>query len=315
MSTPVFPNTLIIGIQKAGTTSLDDWLNQHPQIYCYNTLKDVLLFFRFKTRQEIESRMAKEIPAYNNEPVVLQSAVNYIFYPQYLQKLHEYQPNAKLIVVLRNPVERAVSSYFYFRKMQRETRSPEEALIYPPKENFIPSRDNHDFTYIEHGFYYRQLKACFHYFKKEQVLVLDYDELVSTPQTLLNKIFSFLAVDNYTIDTTPSNVTGNVKNQALQSSLVSQNKYRKWVVDHLIDSWLPVSKRKALKKRLFEMNTSKKKTPAAVVAVDKAQLQSLKAHLTPLFLDDTKQLDELLGTSFYDKWFAAETINTDSSHV
>ena len=310
MSKPVFPNTFIIGIQKAGTTSLDDWLNQHPQIYCYNTLKDVLLFFRFKSRKEMEDRMAKEIPAYNNEPVVLQSAVNYIFYPQYIQQLSENTPGARLIVLLRNPVDRAVSSYFYFTKMLRETRSPEDALLYQPKNSFVPSRDNHDFTYIEHGFYGKQVKSVLDYFKKDQLLVLDYDELVSSPQTLLKKIFSFLHVDeNFVTDTTASNVTGNVVNQRLQSTLVSQNKYRKWIVDHLIDSWLPVSKRKALKKKLFELNTSKKTKPvASSQPITKEQLQPIKAKLKEYYLDDAKQLDSLLGTDFSNKWFSKTTI-------
>src|ERR1700750_1105646 len=91
-----FPNTFLIGIQKAGTTTLDDWLSQHPQIYCYDSLKDVHLFYRFQNREEMEKRMALETPHYNSEPVVLQSAVNYIFYPEFLQNIAQYSPHAKL---------------------------------------------------------------------------------------------------------------------------------------------------------------------------------------------------------------------------
>jgi hypothetical protein len=57
------------------------------------------------------------------------------------------QPGAKLIVVLRNPVIRAISSYFYFRKMLREKRSIETALLYHPEKKFEITRDNNDFTY------------------------------------------------------------------------------------------------------------------------------------------------------------------------
>ena len=112
-----FPNTFLIGIQKAGTTTLNDWLSQHPQIYCYNSLKDIPLFVKFPQAEQLNKRLLLETPAYNNEPIVLHSAVNYIFYPSLLQQIKTKQPNAKLILILRNPVARAVSSYFYFKKM------------------------------------------------------------------------------------------------------------------------------------------------------------------------------------------------------
>src|SRR5215211_4470754 len=95
----VFPNTFIIGVQKAGTTTLDDWLSQHPEIYCYESLKDIHLFARFKSIDEIEQRLKKEPAPYKNQPVILQSAVNYIFYPQLLASIAEFNSEAKLIVI------------------------------------------------------------------------------------------------------------------------------------------------------------------------------------------------------------------------
>ena len=78
MTKPVYPNTFIIGVQKAGTTTLDDWLSQHPQIYCYDALKDVHLFGLLDTA-DIEKKLLMEPTPYKGQPVVLQSAVNYIF--------------------------------------------------------------------------------------------------------------------------------------------------------------------------------------------------------------------------------------------
>ena len=76
-----FPNTFLIGVQKAGTTTLNDWIGQHPQVYCYNSLKDIPLFVKFPQPQQLNKRLLLETPAYNAEPVVFHSAVNYIFYP------------------------------------------------------------------------------------------------------------------------------------------------------------------------------------------------------------------------------------------
>lgn len=314
MSRAALPNTFIIGIQKAGTTTLDDWLSQHPQIYCYESLKDVMLFFRFKSTEEILQRMEKEPVPYKGQPVVLQSAVNYIFYPQYLEKLSQMSPSAKLIVILRNPVDRAVSSYGYFTKMLREKRGMKEALLYEPTDITVFSKDNSDFTYIEHGFYAKQIKDCYKYFSKEQLLVLDYDDLARNPQKLLQQVFSFLGIDEtFVPDLTPKNVTGSVKNQLLQDSLINRGKFRKWVVDKIIDPVFPVGKRKMLKRKLFELNTGKKKTQDVPVIADKETIAAIKKQLQPYFFADTKELDALLGTDFYTKWFEKKPIAETSA--
>ena len=168
-----FPNTFLIGVQKAGTTTLNDWIGQHPQVYGYNSLKDIPLFIKYPQPDQLNRRLLLESPAYSGQPVVLHSAVNYIFYPSLIQQLAQRQPGAKLIVVLRNPVIRAISSYFYFRKMLLETRDIETALLYHPGKKIEINRDNNDFTYIEHGLYYHQIKHCLEFFSSQQLLVLD----------------------------------------------------------------------------------------------------------------------------------------------
>ncbi|HNP24555.1 MAG TPA: sulfotransferase [Panacibacter sp.] len=304
MTKPVYPNTFIIGVQKAGTTTLDDWLSQHPQIYCYDALKDVHLFGLLDTA-DIEKKLLMEPTPYKGQPVVLQSAVNYIFYPSLLKAISETQPKAKLIAILRNPVDRAVSAYNYFQKMLREKRPATEALLYEPAGAVGFSKDNNDFTYIEHGLYYRQIKSVLDYFPKEQLLVLSYDELRRSPEAMNKKIFAFLGVEEgFMPDLTPKNITGEVKNQWLQQNLVKQGKIKKFIVKYLINPWMPRSKRKLLKQKMFEMNTSK---PAGAIKPKEeasAEITSVVAQLPAYFKEDTRQLDALLGTGYYGKWFA-----------
>src|SRR3954451_6387172 len=240
MQQPVFPNTFIIGVQKAGTTTLNDWLSQHPQIYGYDTLKDVHLFVRFKNLAEINQRLQQEPVPYNGEPVILQSAVNYIFYEQMLRDIAQQQPNAKLIVILRNPVQRAFSAYGYFQKMLREKRAVHQALMYKPKDVIPFSKDNNDFTYIEHGFYYTQIRNCLKYFKKEQLLVLEYEEL-KNPKALLQNIFTFLQVSSsFQPILEAKNVTGVTKSEALQKSIIGQSRLKRFIIKYLVDFWMPV---------------------------------------------------------------------------
>ena len=304
MNKPHYPTAFIIGVQKAGTTTLDDWLSQHPQIYCYDALKDVHLF-GVLSKDEIEKKLLQEPAEYKNEPVVLQSAVNYIFYPQLLCAIKENCPDAKLIVIIRNPVDRAISAYTYFKKMLREQRTIEEALLYQPQNVAAFSKTNNDFTYIEHGLYYRQIKSCLEYFPKKQLLVLDYNDLVKQPESLTKKIFSFLDVDaSFKPDLTPKNVTGEIKNQWLQEKLIRQNKLKKFIVKYFVNFWMPRSKRKLLKKKMFEMNTGNKHAKNEEVKKELPEnIQHIKEQLTRYFIEDAKQLDELLGTTFCKKWF------------
>lgn len=296
----IFPNTYIIGVQKAGTTTLNDWLSQHPQVYGYDTLKDVHLFARYKNIAEIENRLREEPMAHHNEPVVLQSAVNYIFYPSLLKQISEKSPDAKLILILRNPIQRAFSAYSYFVKMLRESRSAHEALLYEPKKNLPFSKDNNDLTYIEHGLYGAQVENCLQFFTREQVLILDYDEL-KQPSSLLIKVFSFLQINTgFTPDTTSKNITGTIKNAALQKGIIGQSPVKKFIIRYLINPWLPVTKRKKWKAKLFEMNTNKTRTSDND---DMTETSDIKAYLKECFAEDTKQLDALLQTSFYQKWF------------
>lgn len=304
-----FPNTFLIGAQKAGTTTLNSWLSQHPQVYCYTSLKDIPLFVKFPDEQQLNKRLSLETPAYKSETIVLHTAVNYIFYPLLLQKIAAKKPGAKLLIVLRNPVSRAISSYFYFEKMLREKRSIEEALLYQPEKNFEITRDNNDFTYIEHGFYYAQIKTCLQYFSREQLLILDYDDLKNNAYGLLKNVFHFLNIDeNFKTVLDLKNITGDLKNRFLQKRMLYKNRFRKWMVDHLINPWFPVNKRKLLKNKFFELNTSKQKQPMVSHIISEERMEFIKKSLRELYLHDTALLDELLGTSFYKKWFAREII-------
>ncbi len=317
MQQAIFPNTFIIGVQKGGTTTLNDWLSQHPEIYGYDTLKDVHLFARFKTLAEIEERLKQEPADYRNEPVVLQSAVNYIFYPPMLQQIAAQSPGAKLILILRNPVQRTISAYYYFKKMLREKRTIHEALLYKPKTNLPFSKDNNDFTYIEHGLYAGQIKNCLRFFTKEQLLVLDYDQL-KEPASLLKNIFSFLQVDtSFEPDLSPKNITGVAKSASLQKSIIGQSPFKKFIITYLINPWMPVTKRKKLKAKLFEINTGK--TTGTSDNTDTADTSDIQDYLRSCFIEDAKELDALLHTSFHEKWFgntiSKEPTQSASSHA
>ncbi len=309
----IFPNTFLIGVQKAGTTSVDHWLAQHPDIYGYSSLKDVHLFGLYATKKEIEERLEKEqVHYYEQQKIVLQSAVNYIFYPGMLRAIKRDAPGSKLILVLRNPVERAVSAYFYFKKMYREKRSPEEALIYKAGENFSFSKDNNDFTYIEHGLYFRQLTACLEIFDREKLLILDYEELKRNPQAIVKRLYQFLEIDTlFQPDLKPKNITGEIRNKWLQKQLVKNSHWKTWLIRHFMDPWLPSQKRNLLKRKMFERNTLKSMDGKIVEKERETVPNTVKDFLVEQFREDVKSLDRLLQTNYSSSWLQQPDISKE----
>ncbi len=302
--TVAFPNTFLIGVQKAGTTSVDNWLSQHPEIYSYQSLKDIHLFGLYKNKDEIIQRLHKEqVSFYSGENIVLQSAVNYIFYPSMLNDIKRDAPESKIIIVLRNPIERAISSYYYFKKMFREKRPIEEALIYKPDNNFPFTKDNNDFTYIEHGFYHQQLSECFRNFDRENIFIIDFERMKKNPAEVIQKTYSFLKIDTgFQPDFSSKNITGEVKNKWFQKQLVKNSGFKKWMMKYLVNSWMPAKKRNLLKRKMFEKNTVVKTGEQKVTPQKEVLPDSIRNFLVEQYKADVTALDQLLGTNYYTEW-------------
>lgn len=118
-------NAFIVGAQKAGTTSLYDWLSQHPDVSAPLEMKD----FHYFTEHFGENIDTLHKHYKESKSVKLHCAVNYLFFSETVAtKLKNYNPNSKIIICLRNPIDRAISAYKYFRKTCRESYSLYDAL-------------------------------------------------------------------------------------------------------------------------------------------------------------------------------------------
>ena len=122
------PNFLIIGAVKAGTTSLHDWLSQHPQIYM-SSIKELNFFafegdnlevFKGKFNKEYLAGFETTLQGYRkhfqgvtNEIAIGESSPTYLYHPKAPERIQHYIPDVKLIAILRNPVERAYSNYLH----------------------------------------------------------------------------------------------------------------------------------------------------------------------------------------------------------
>lgn len=280
------PNLIILGAQKAGTTSLHNWLSQHPDIYSIPELKDKDFYSHPERRQNPEQHFSPYFKQYNQEKYILHTHVNYLIYKQAISNIKKFSPDAKLIAVLRPPVDRAVSAYNYFLKLRREKRPLDEALNYTPQTIEDFSYHNNDFTYLEHGYYSKQLDELKKHFSNDQFLILDFAEMVTDRSKFMDRVFRFIDIPpSDAIDYQAKNITGVVKNDAVQEVL-SSGKGASFVRKILQTLTTPEMRRK-MKERLTELNTSNEEVKPVKIQDD------LREKLEQLFHADVKHLAEV----------------------
>ena len=290
----VQPNTFLIGAQKSATTSVFDWIAQHPDVCGPISLKDFPFFARddyFEKGLDSLSKVYVE-EGYQNHKIVLQGCVQYMFYPQAIDRIYSFNPDSKLILILRNPVYRAISAYSYFHKMKLETLSLSEAL--DKEQERVESDDfriTSELTYVEHGYYGKQLEYIFQKFDKKNVLVLKFEDVQSRPEWAMDQIFSFLDIDpDFTPDFTLLNRTGKVRFKLIQNAFFKKNAFRKFLVN-LLDPVFPLHKRQKMRLYIKEWNTASGKK-------EEDKYEDEKMRLKQLYKNDIDLLESITGLDF-----------------
>lgn len=183
------PNFLVIGAEKSGTTWLYECLKKHPEIYLPDT-KEIHYFNRLRSDHSVRDRFLEhDISWYERffEGADEYKCIGEVT-PMYLcdavamQRIHETLGQIKLIVMLRDPVDRAISHY----KMARAKGKV--------KEDFQEISRKKDDIFIGRGMYGKQLEKVYGLFAKENVHIILFDEVVSRPFEVMDEVFEFLGV-------------------------------------------------------------------------------------------------------------------------
>ena len=213
------PDFLIIGFHKTATTSLYDYLIQHPNIGSA-THKEIHFFDTYFWRgmgwykTHFPTKMEKnKIEKISNQKFITGEATpNYVFYPNAHNRVKQSLPHSKFIVILRNPIDRAYSHYNYQKKLNRgalENTTFEEIIDDELKKmNFDGFEEefqrnfhlkNDRIPYVHLGIYVKFLKKWLEIFPKEQFHFVITEELQQDPNSIINKVFNFLDLKNYNI--------------------------------------------------------------------------------------------------------------------
>lgn len=216
------PDFLIIGTQKGGTTSLYEYLKAHAVLQSNITAKEVHFFDEQYDKGEAWYR--SNFPKKKADRLYYEASPYYIIHPLAPQRIAQKLPDVKLIALLRNPIDRAYSSYQHQVRAGREELSFEEAIAHEAerlageKEKIIadPAYNSYayrKYSYIERGKYIDQIQNWHRFFKKEQLLILSSEAFWSDPEGAFKEIFDFLGVEAVEIKAAKKHNTGNYKSK------------------------------------------------------------------------------------------------------
>src|SRR5215211_584343 len=232
------PNFLIIGAGKSGTTSLYHYLKQHPEIYMspvkepkFFALEGKTLNFRGPNDAHMNRKSVTDIDTYQalfrgvtDEKAIGEASPLYLYSPEAPGRIKHHVPRARLIAILRNPVERAYSSFI--QRVQKGDE-PLQDFALALQEEEIRMRNNWAprWQVKQIGFYYLHLKRYHDIFDPDQIKVFLYDDLKSNPIGVAQSAYRFLGVDDSFSPNISSvhNPSGIPKSKALQLFLSRPN--------------------------------------------------------------------------------------------
>lgn len=201
------PQLVIPGAMKAGTTSLFEYLRGHPQLRASREKEIHYFDMNFHRGVGWYAGQFPRCPAAGGAaPLAFESSPYYLFEPRVPLRLRELLPDVKLVVLLRDPVDRAFSHYHNNRRLGREPLSFEQAIDAEPErlageeerllaDPRVVSRSHKWYSYLHRGLYHEQLlrwRACF---PAGQMHVVDAGRLFACPRVVLAEVLAFLGVD------------------------------------------------------------------------------------------------------------------------
>lgn len=306
------PNFFVVGAVKAGTTSLYHYLSQHPQVflspvkepnyfstdidvasfsdsYLRNPLADLDSYFNQKPLQKIHAAFFVRKPhqyellfnGATTQKAIGEFSTSYLFSSKAALNIYNYNPDAKIIAILRNPVERAFSHYLMALRYSFTTKRFMDAI----KEDMKQKEKGWGISelFIELGMYADQIKAYQDIFPASQIKILLHDDLKNNPENLLKDICLFLEIGPHEfIFKEKHNVASVPKYKRLMGIMTDTGVKKK------INKFFPDSMKKHVKNLLFTSSHLPK------------MAQAEKLFLLDIYREDIQKTSQLINRDLSD---------------
>lgn len=242
----MLPNFLVCGVQKAATTSLYAYLRQHPQIYLPDTKE--LNYFNLNWDKPL-AWYEDLFTSWTGQAAVGEVSPLYMWEERVPERIAQTLDNPRLIFLLRNPIDRAYSNYWF--NVERGAQNPAASF-----GEAIRSKEG-EYRYLSKGLYEQQLNRYAAFFRRERLLVLYTEILRSNPRQTLRSVFEFLEIDREVeVSVSSKHNATRVPSNPMVSSIwarwLKQRDHIKRIVPQEVADWTR-SARKGLHARQFKV--------------------------------------------------------------
>jgi len=189
------PTFVIGGTMRAGTTSLTRWLRSHPDVLM-PAAKELHYFdTRYEHGDTIDDYRSR-FSGWSGERAVGEATPNYLFHKEAMARLANALPDARIVLSLRNPIDRAYSQYWARRSRDIETREFDEVVRTEP--DVIVGDDGY---VVARGQYHEQIQRMLEHIPRERVLVVLFEDVEDEPQATFADVCRFIGVDDEIVPT------------------------------------------------------------------------------------------------------------------
>lgn len=197
---------IVAGTQKGGTSALHYHLDQHPNVTLAHSEEAHMIdhprrhFFDDEKRfaeGKVDYDILHEGIKFKRHSLVTGSVTPiYTYWKPAMERIRDYHPAIKLIILLRNPADRAFSHWNMYRERKQESLGFLEAIAEEPNRALAAQPFQARRTsYLDRGFYATQIERVFHFFPREQVQVIKFEEFRKRTEEVVNGVFAFLGVE------------------------------------------------------------------------------------------------------------------------
>lgn len=277
-----------IGAEKSATTWIFECLKEHPEV-CPSAKKETRFFNKPRKYKRGIEYYQKSYKHCSEGKIKGEFDPTYLASEKVAERIHEYFPDAKLIVSLRDPIERALSQYRAGNKMKNPLS------IYSNLKEAIQKSPH----LKKKGFYFKHLKKFFEKFSRENILVILYGEIKSNPKNKIKDLYKFLDIDSEFSPPVLNNkkgVTGTTRTTLKHSRLTKllyklTNKIKQ---NQSLYNTLDKSILGRLHTKLIRWNKSKKTTnQEEPTKLDEIPPETRK-ELRKIYSEDIKKLEQLI---------------------
>jgi hypothetical protein len=179
------PTFVIVGAMKAGTTSIRAYLDAHPDVFAPPETH----FFTERFDRGVDWYRSQFAGA-GDAKAIGDKTPGYMYSDEAVERMAATLPDARLIAILRNPIDRAYSHYWHHRRVGKESRSFEEAIAQE-----LSGDGGSTFEYVRFGRYIKHLERLARFYPRERILVLLFEDLSSKPAEVYAEACRFLGID------------------------------------------------------------------------------------------------------------------------